>query len=535
MYNINYTHINIFTSKINIIFALFCLLHLLLWTLAPTFIYANPPTDSLEGITWGNLWLWGYSKHPPLAPWLSAAFTDLFGIVGWPLYLLSQISIIICFIAIYQLGKKILPIGYALIGVMLLEGINFYNIESAIFNPNVLMLPLWALMTLFFYNAMTDNRWRDWLLLGICTGLAMLTKYESALLILIMFIFMLSFAKTRAYFRSPHMYVAGILAFLIFLPNFIWLVQHHFIAVNYALAEMKPMPTSFWHTIIMLFSRPLYFILEQFGAICLMFLLYLPFYNSKNMEPQQVIEGSPSIEEQRNRRSLASLGMTPGELDKFNYRFLAFMALGPMIGTVSMSLLFQTELVSRWAFPFFSTLGLFALATLKPMITPDKMKSFLKILSSYSAILIIGMIFYFLYLPILQNRDMHSDSFPGEKIALTLTKEWHELFHTKLSYVAGDHHVSVNIVAFSPDKPMAYFNCSENDSPWVKEQDLREKGGIFIIRLIDDAAPQKIAEINQRFPGIIKQSEVLFARKTQAKVPPVKLWIGYLPPKKGAS
>ncbi len=63
-------------------FGWFCVLHVLVWTLVPALMYHNPPKDSLEGIAWGHMWQLGYEKHPFLAPWLTALFTDVFGTVG---------------------------------------------------------------------------------------------------------------------------------------------------------------------------------------------------------------------------------------------------------------------------------------------------------------------------------------------------------------------------------------------------------------------------------------------------------------------
>ena len=117
-------------------FYFFLAVHLFVWTVIPSVIRGNIPEDTAEGIAWGNLWALGYNKHPFLAPWLTAGMTDLFDTVGWPVYLLSQLSVVICFWATWRLARQFLPEAQAFMSVFLLEGIYYYNVASQQFNPN---------------------------------------------------------------------------------------------------------------------------------------------------------------------------------------------------------------------------------------------------------------------------------------------------------------------------------------------------------------------------------------------------------------
>ena len=57
----------------------FCALHLIIWALLPAILQHNAPLDVVEGWAWGTQWLWGYEKHPWLAPWLTALSYKLSG------------------------------------------------------------------------------------------------------------------------------------------------------------------------------------------------------------------------------------------------------------------------------------------------------------------------------------------------------------------------------------------------------------------------------------------------------------------------
>jgi hypothetical protein len=96
-----------------------------------------------------------------------------------------------------------------------------------------------------------------------------------------------------------------------------------------------------------------------------------------------------------------------------------------------------------------------------------------------------------------------------------------------LPYIAGTHHVVVNIAAFSPDKPIAYFNWDLTQSPWINENNLRKKGAIFVFWLGD---LNQLIPIAERYPNLKHIVIEDFNRETHAKVPPIKLWVAFLPP-----
>src|SRR5690349_17952813 len=113
-------------------------LHLLLWTLVPALVRDNLPLDSIEGTIWGHQLEWGYDKNPFLNGWLTALATYLDGNKDWMVYLFSQLSVVACFWAVWQLGKKMLPATYAFIAVLILEGIQYFNFHAIDFNDNTL-------------------------------------------------------------------------------------------------------------------------------------------------------------------------------------------------------------------------------------------------------------------------------------------------------------------------------------------------------------------------------------------------------------
>ncbi len=194
---------------------LFLGLHVLLWTLGPSLFRPSLTHDTIEGLAWGAQWQLGYNKHPFLAAWLSAGFSHVFNNTGWPVYLLAQLAVLATFLAVWCLLKRMMAPVYALIATLALEGVLFYNLNSFNFTPDTLQSPLWAWLVYFFYAAISQKRYRDWLGVGLLAGLCILAKYQSALLILTLFLYLLSQHSTRQHWRKPGIYLAIFIGLII--------------------------------------------------------------------------------------------------------------------------------------------------------------------------------------------------------------------------------------------------------------------------------------------------------------------------------
>ena len=120
----------IYKKQIKIFFYIFLVIHLILWTLIPSLTNNNLPLDTIEALAWGSNLDWGFNKHPPMSAFMVEIFNSIFGSNDWAYYLLSQIFIIFSFFVIFQFSKEILNNEIlALISVLLLEGIYFYNLS----------------------------------------------------------------------------------------------------------------------------------------------------------------------------------------------------------------------------------------------------------------------------------------------------------------------------------------------------------------------------------------------------------------------
>ena len=120
-------------------FLIFLLLHLSLWTIVPSLSNVNLPLDTIEALAWGSNLDWGFNKHPPLSAFAVEIFYRIFGSQDWAYYLLSQFFVISAFFIVYKFSEDILRNkNLALLSVLLLEGIFFYNFTTPEFNVMLL-------------------------------------------------------------------------------------------------------------------------------------------------------------------------------------------------------------------------------------------------------------------------------------------------------------------------------------------------------------------------------------------------------------
>ncbi|MES2648018.1 MAG: glycosyltransferase family 39 protein [Bacteroidota bacterium] len=184
----------------------------------------------------GHHLAWGYLEVPPLLS-VFAWITNMFGggffwVKLWP-NLFGVFTLLLIGRIIISLGGKhfALVIGTMPIiigGIMRL----FF-----LLHPNFLDVFFWTLMAygLFKFIQTSKNSWLY--VFGIAIGFGMLSKYSSAFYVLSLLAGLI-ITRHRTVFLNKHFYLAGLLAFIIFLPNLYWQYAHNFPIVNH-MAELK--------------------------------------------------------------------------------------------------------------------------------------------------------------------------------------------------------------------------------------------------------------------------------------------------------
>lgn len=474
----------------------FIFVHVISWTFIPFLVRYNLPLDAIEGTLWGHQLEWGYDKNPFLNAWLTALATYLGGPSGWMIYFFSQLSVAICFWIVWKLAKNILSPLYALIAVMLLEGIQYYNFHAIDFNDNTLELGLWALCIYFFYQALQSPRYFSWILTGFFAALSMMAKYYTAVLLLSMLLFLFIYPDNRKQLKTLPPYM-GLLTFLvILLPHVFWLFSHDFITVKYVLKRTNSLSNWINHLYF-----PTKFIWQQIEV----FLPTLTLFSLLFIGKKPVTE-------------------IPFHISTFNKKFLSYLGLGPFLLTALLSMLFRIKLRAGWGMPLMSLWGILLLSVVTPRISKKKITCFLTIIFFMMGISIIAYIQSLLY-----SSNPSSANFPGQEIAQMITDTWKKTYHRPLSYIAGSRWVSGNIAFYSADHPAVFVEWNKARAPWIKLKDMKRKGAVFVWEISsNETLPENV---KNKFPLLTPSTTFIFTfKRNNSHLKPIQIGVAFLPP-----
>lgn len=479
----------------------FLSIHLLLWTLIPILVRFNLPMDAIEGTIWGQQLEWGYDKNPYLNGWLTTLATTLDGQSGWMIYLFSQLSVVMCMWAIWQLAKKMLPPVYALVSVLLLECIQYFNFHAIDFNDNTLELGLWALAILFFYHALrATSKCKEilaWLLTGFFIGLGLMAKYYTLTLMAGMFLFLLFNKENRQRLLTLPPYLGLIVFIIVCLPHVVWLFSHDFITVRYVVDRGSSIPHWTNH-----FTFPIEFLWQQIQVLLPILLPCLLLLTGK-----KPLLSTPKI-----------------KVSAFNQAFLFFVAAMPLILTLAISFILGTKLRAGWGMPLLSTAGIISMLILQPRLSIAKISAFLLFIFILIIVEISGY-----SISLMMPTTKSSANYPGREIANRITQLWHDTYHRPLKYVGGSRWVGGNIEFYSPDHPAVLIELNEKISPWINHDDMQKQGAILIWEIsqwndLPDYALQKF----KKYKNI---NVITFDwHRNSGNLPPIKIGVVILPP-----
>ena len=496
-------------------------LHLFLWTIIPTITCGNAPLDVIEGYAWGHEWVMGTYKHPPLQAWILESLAVATGRAPWAHFLASQIAVVTAFWAVWQTGRRMMGETQALIGVLLLEGVIYYNVTSTEFNPNVLQLTFWALAGWSFHRAVTENKLLDWALLGLWAAGGLYTKYSSILLLAVFAALAVSRPEARRCLKKPGPYLALLITVVLMLPHLAWLRDNHFLPFTYAkdrLEEAGPAthylkPPSAFPSFLL---SPIVFIVGQLLALLPAAFLML------------VLESGD-----KNRESAS--------VSKFDRAFLAASTFAPIGITLIIAIVCGYKIHDMWGAPFFNFAGLWAIAAFYPAgvrLRP-------RFAAAWMLIFATGLFCTIIHnslSPYIMARATRV-TFPGAPLALQVSEDWHKAYNCPLDYVVGDTWPGGNVAYYAPDRPHLFINANAAISPWIDMDDLKKKGGVVVWceahcsrdpegHSFDRAQP---AWLNGSFPKAEIQKSLELPRLTGADLFPVTIGWAIIPPQTQAS
>jgi hypothetical protein len=435
-------------------FAAFCVFHAALWTVLPTILYPNLPLDLIEALTYGREWQLGHDKLPPLPWWVVEIVYRLIG-RDIAYYLLAQLVVLACFAFAYVAARPIVGATGALVSILIIDGIHFFNFTTPKFNHDVIQLPFWALAGLSFLRALQSGRLHWWALLGIALGGALWSKYFVAILVGPLALYLLLDAKARRALLTPGPYVAAAVALAIAAPHLVWLARNDFLPFAYADARALPsrgVLDHVWH--------PFLFLVSQVGAIA-----------------PAIFIASPLFRTDAGKFWTGKLRL---DFSDDTFRIVTLLAWGPTIFLVALSALTGRGLLAMWGFPLAIFIGLWLVMLAKAEIDRARLSLIVAAWAIVTALIVTVFVVHQAVLPHFHQR-FNAQLYPGQEIADRMTKEFERQTGEKLRYTIGRIYQAGALAHYMRDgKPQVLVDGDPKRAPWIDIADLKRHGAIVI-------------------------------------------------------
>src|SRR6478752_7149234 len=214
----------------------FATLHAALWTV----ILVNLKTgqdihmDVAEAFGWGQKFLLGYVKHPPLSGWVAGLWFRIFPVTDWATYALAMTTLGCGLVICWWLALRVVDHRRAFFVVVMLALYPIFNFKGFKYNPDLLQLVTLPLLVLAYLDAFDKRSVKSGLWLGLAGALALMTKYWVLTMIGAIGLAALIHPARWQFLRSPAPWVAIATLVVAMIPHLVWLRSVNFVALTYA-------------------------------------------------------------------------------------------------------------------------------------------------------------------------------------------------------------------------------------------------------------------------------------------------------------
>jgi 4-amino-4-deoxy-L-arabinose transferase-like glycosyltransferase len=184
--------------------------------------------DEAQYAVWSRDLAFGYYSKPPMIAWSIRAMRGLCGegeaCVRFTATLLQAGAA--CFVA--WAGTRLAGAHVGVMAAFVYATLPMTVFSSLFVTTDAPVCFFSAAALAFAIGALRTDRWRDWLALGVCFGLGLMSKYSMAFAVLAWWLYLAASPETRSRLLSAKHLAALVLALALFAPNLAWNAAHGF-------------------------------------------------------------------------------------------------------------------------------------------------------------------------------------------------------------------------------------------------------------------------------------------------------------------
>lgn len=404
--------------------------------------------DMTEAFAWGQEFQLGYYQHPPFWAWVCGLWFAIFPCQDWAFALLSSLNAAIGLWGAWMVIGDFASGRTRMAAWVLLLLTPLYTFYAYKYNANIIFISIWPWALHYQMRSLRSRGRRDAVALGICIGLALMSKYYALILVATCFAAALQHPMRRQYFRSSAPYLAAAVTIAVCTPHVWWLLTHGAPPVHY----LEDVSGRRWHQVIASAADTV--------VECV----------AMNLGVLAVIGWTMW----RSNQGPAALGQARGS----NLGMLATLVLLPAGLSVTSALALRTTITPEMTVGIFPLLPLLVIEA-AGVTDIDRLW---RVGSRLAVIITLGALA--LSPAIMVVRTFYSPAatkvIPYREVVAAATRLWHAQTRRKLAYVTGNPSYENAAAFYSPDHPhaFAYFDYGRN--LWVTPEDLARDGLLSI-------------------------------------------------------
>ena len=400
--------------------------------------------DAAEAYAWGQSFLGGYGRHPPMTGWIAGLWYSVFPAADWASYALSRVMTFVTLAALYFIARRVVGPRRALLLLLLMMLYPLFHTKGERFNNYQVLLALLPLLVLTFLIAYEKRNALWGALLGLAAAACTLTIYSGLIGVAAIGLAALIHPERMRFLRSPAPWVAAIVYALALTPHIVWLVKWNY-------------PTLQWASSLAAERGSVLRTLEYLGHHFA--LLAIP-----------VVVGAALLWPWRR----AVNAFARREPDAFLVLVIStVLVFTPPVAALVMGSYLRLD----WGNPLFFLVPLTVLVLIPRLVTRRAVARAGIVATAFTLILLIAAPIY----PWVNYRlrPVGGAHAPYHEIAEELTKVWRARFNTPLPIVVGGYEMAAYVVFYSPDHPKMYADFDPALSSWIDYPDeLKRKGWI---------------------------------------------------------
>ncbi|MCS3761729.1 glycosyltransferase family 39 protein [Bradyrhizobium centrosematis] len=494
------------------------ILHAVLWTFILINLKAAQDVhmDVAEAWGWGQKFLWGYGKHPPLSGWVAGLWFTAFPATDWATYALAMATVGLGMVICWLVALRVVDARRAFLAVVMVALYPIFNFKGFKYNPDLLQLVTLPLLVLAYLNAFEKRSWQSGLWLGLAGALALMTKYWVLTMIGAIGLAALIHPERLKFLASPAPWVAIVTMGLAMIPHIVWLAEAHFVPLTYAGDTYSLHDDRLLHQLVAGYALHNVALLALPVALAALAMAWVPpWFKPLLRAPSRIVT-----------RAWAR-GANPGvNLSQALNVWIVqvIVAVGPPLGALAFSIYMKTD----WG------ISLFFLVPLALVAIPAlRVQS--AVLFNITAIWLVLSVATLAASPWIAAREMAANAGNAQiygarsELARELTQAWHSRFASRWAVVAGTMEQIQPLVFYSPDHPSALLPLEAWDSGLTSRDDAKKYGFIGVFDPTDGRLPAFEKWVSETAPNA-ERIVMTTRRFTHGKAGPSMSWNIYIAP-----